>query len=149
MPQLTVAKENLVPVMQALRDGKFRFAHCSMITAVDHMPEEPRFEVVYGLYSPSCNQWLRVKTHCQEFEEEVPSVTGIWSGANWLERECFDMFGIRFQGHPDLRRLLMPEGYEHFPLRKEFPRDGIEPGRLYRQWDEGRRREGAEEESAS
>ena len=138
MPVLHLPRERLLEGLQILRDGSLAFRHCSMLTAVDRMPEEPRFEVVYGLYSIEHNRWVRVKTRCGEFDAVVPSVTGLWPGANWLERECYDLFGIRFADHPDLRRILMPEGYEGFPLRKEFPREGIEPGRLYREWERRR-----------
>jgi len=144
MPVVQVPREGLVQLLRDLKERPGGFHHCSMVTAVDRIGEEPRFEVVYALYSVPQNRWLRVKTFCTEAEPEVPSATGVWPGANWLERECHDMFGIVFTGHPDLRRLLMPEGYAHHPLRKEFPRDGVEPDRLYREWDAGRKRPAGE-----
>jgi len=140
MPVVQAPREQLLVVLGTLRD-QGRYGHCSMITAVDRLPEEPRFEVVYGLYSLEHNRWLRVRTRCPEEDPEVDSATPLWPGANWFERECFDMFGIRFRGHPDLRRILMPEDYSHHPLRKDFPRQGIEPDRLYREWDAARRRQ--------
>ncbi|MGH7371900.1 MAG: NADH-quinone oxidoreductase subunit C, partial [Candidatus Methylomirabilales bacterium] len=81
---------------------------------------EPRFEVVYNLYSISRADRIRVKVRVLD-GTEVPSVTGVWPTANWHEREVFDMFGIRFAGHPDLRRILMPEDWEGHPLRKDYP----------------------------
>jgi len=140
MPVLKVGREKLLEVMRGLRDGPEGFDFCSFVTAVDHIGEKPRFEVVYVLQATARHRWLRVKTFCGEFDAHVPSVSGIWPGANWQEREVWDMFGIRFEGHPDLRRLLMPEGYGHHPLRKDFPREGIEPGRLYREWESKRPR---------
>jgi len=134
MPVVEVPRERVIELLLDLRDGAPGHRHLSMLTAVDRMPADPRFEVVYALYSIEANRWLRVNTRCGEFDAVVPSVTGLWPGANWLERECFDMFGIRFDGHPDLRRILMPEDFPHHPLRKEFPREGIEPDRLYRDW---------------
>jgi len=95
------------------------------ISSVDHLGDEPRFEVVYHLYSFKAHQHLRLKTRVGEEKPELPSITEIWKGADWHEREVFDMMGIRFAGHPDLRRILMWDGYPHFPLRKEFPLAGI------------------------
>ena len=84
-----------------------------------------RFEVVYHLYSLEHKRYVRLKVRVDEQDPVVPTVTGIWPGANWHERETFDMFGIRFAGHPDLRRLYMPEEFEYYPLRKDFPLMGI------------------------
>ncbi|TAH34591.1 MAG: NADH-quinone oxidoreductase subunit C [Planctomycetota bacterium] len=138
MPVIEAPREELAGLMRELRDAQ-RFDHCAFVTAVDRLPDQPRFEVVYALYSIARNRWLRVKTRCGEDDPRVPSVTGIWPGADWHERECYDMFGVVFDGHPDLRRILMPEEFPHHPLRKDFPRDGIEPDRLYRQWEAARR----------
>lgn len=84
-----------------------------------------RFEVVYNVYSLAHKRYLRLKVRIGEDHPVVPSVTGVWPGANWHERETFDMFGIKFAGHPDLRRLYMPEEFEYHPLRKDFPLMGI------------------------
>ncbi|CBE69772.1 MAG: NADH-quinone oxidoreductase subunit C [Candidatus Methylomirabilis oxygeniifera] len=92
----------------------------SDLTAVDRFGDHPRFEVVYHLYSLQYKQRIRLKVHVEE-GEAVPSVTTVWGVADWHEREVFDMFGIRFEGHPDLRRILMPEGWEGCPLRKDYP----------------------------
>lgn len=107
-------------------DGAFDLL--SDLTAIDWAEgASPRFTVVYHLYSTSRKVYLRAATDCtNDAEPSVPSVASIWPGANWHERECFDMFGIKFAGHPDLRRILMWEGYPYHPLRKEFPLAGIE-----------------------
>jgi len=95
------------------------------ITSIDNFGEEPRFEVVYELYSMALGTHLRLKLSVSEEDGEVPTVSDIWPTANWHEREIFDMMGIRFADHPDLRRILMWEGYPYFPLRKEFPLEGL------------------------
>lgn len=95
------------------------------ISSVDHLGTDPRFEIVYHFYSFKHHQYLRLKTFVGEEKSELPTVSKIWSGADWHEREIFDMMGIRFKGHPDLRRILMWDSYPHFPLRKEFPLAGI------------------------
>jgi NADH-quinone oxidoreductase subunit C len=86
---------------------------------VDFPARAPRFEIVLNLYSFQKNERLRLKCRAAE-GEVVPSVTSVWGTANWLERECFDMFGIRFDGHPDLRRILLPDEWQGFPLRKDY-----------------------------
>ncbi len=132
IPNITLAREHLTRAMLELRDDPaLRFRLLLDVTALDHLGEEPRFEVVYHLYSFDLNQRLRVKVPCPERDARVPSVTPVFPTANFHERETFDMFGIRFDGHPDLRRILMPDEYEHFPLRKDFPLEGIEPERVY------------------
>jgi len=125
------------------------FDQSTLVTAVDHHPREPRFEVVWQFLSYAHGD--RVRLHCRvpEADAWVPSCCDLWPGADFSEREVWDMFGVRFEGHPDLRRLLMPEGYDHHPLRKDFPQQGIEPDRLYREWDRERReRWKAEQEEA-
>ena len=93
------------------------------VSSVDHFGDDPRFEVVYELATLNDSNHLRVKCNVSE-DEEVPTATDIWAGADWHEREIWDMMGIRFSGHPDLRRILMWEGYPYFPLRKDFPLGG-------------------------
>lgn len=93
------------------------------VSSVDHFGADPRFEVVYELATLNDSKHLRVKCAISE-DEEVPTATDIWAGADWHEREVWDMMGIRFAGHPDLRRILMWEGYPYFPLRKDFPLAG-------------------------
>ncbi len=100
-----------------------QFNFLSDICGVDHYPELPRYEAVYHLYSLE-NKW-RVRIKCRLSDPpSVPSVTGIWRTANWHEREAWDMYGIKFEGHPDLRRIYMWEGFEGFPQRKDFPLRG-------------------------
>jgi NADH-quinone oxidoreductase subunit C len=94
------------------------------ITSIDEYGEDPRFVLVYHLYGFAHRQYLRIKTAVGEAKGEVPSVTGIWATADWHEREIYDMMGVRFRGHPDLRRILMWEGYPFYPLRKDFPLAG-------------------------
>jgi len=96
------------------------------ISSLDYFDQDPRFEVVYELFSYSFEEHLRVKCAISEDEARVPTVSDLWSTANWHEREVFDMMGIQFDGHPDLRRILMWEGYPFFPLRKDFPLEGRE-----------------------
>src|SRR5580700_2981815 len=94
------------------------------ISSVDNYGEDPRFTVVYELYGLGHHCHLRLKTDVSEEKSELPTVTGVWRTADWHEREIYDMMGVRFRGHPDLRRILMWEGYPHFPLRKDFPLSG-------------------------
>ena len=94
------------------------------ITSIDNYGEDPRFTLVYHLYGYQHLRYLRLKSHISEEKSEVPTVTGVWRTADWHEREIYDMMGVRFRGHPDLRRILMWEGYPYFPLRKDFPLAG-------------------------
>jgi NADH-quinone oxidoreductase subunit C len=94
------------------------------MTSLDHYGEDPRFTVVYHLYNMVQRCHLRLRTDVSEEKSELPSVAGVWRTANWQEREVYDMMGLRFRGHPDLRRILMWEGYPYFPLRKNFPLAG-------------------------
>ena len=104
-------------------DANCKFSTLVDITAVDHPDRDPRFDVVYHFLSMYQNQRIRVKVAVRE-EDMVPSLTGVHSGANWFEREVFDMFGILFSGHPDLRRILTDYGFRGYPLRKDFPTTG-------------------------
>lgn len=101
-------------------DPDLRYDFLSDLTAVDRFHDHPRFEVVYHLYSLQFKRRIRLKTRVGE-GQEIPSVTPVWGTANWHEREVYDMFGIGFEGHPDLRRILMPEAWEGHPLRKDYP----------------------------
>ena len=96
----------------------------SDVTAVDFHPSEPRFEVVYQLRSYERKERLRLKCRLAGELPEIETVSGVWSAANWYEREVFDLFGIRFHGHPNLRRILMPDDWEGHPLRKDYPVTG-------------------------
>lgn len=116
----TVALDLLYEIMVYLRDNpERRFDYLIDITALDYQGEEKRFCLVYHLYSYQAGDLIRVKTRVAE-GEMAPSVTSIWKGANWLEREVYDMFGIEFSGHPDLRRLLLPPDWHGHPLRKDY-----------------------------
>jgi NADH-quinone oxidoreductase subunit C len=103
---------------------QLQFARLSTVTAVDWFPAEPRFEVVYHLHSIERNERLRLKCRLKGDDAAIDSVTGVWEGANWYEREVFDLFGVKFRGHPDLRRIMMPDYWEGHPLRKDFPVHG-------------------------
>lgn len=100
------------------------FIRLSTVTAVDRYPAEPRFEVVYLLHSIEHKQRLRVKCRIAGDAPEIESVTSVWRGAGWYEREVWDLFGIRFTGHPDLKRIMMPDDWEGHPLRKDYPVTG-------------------------
>jgi len=115
---------DLREVVKFCRDD-LSFDYLLDITSVDNFGEEPRFEIVYELYSMALATHLRLKLRVSEDQGEAPTVSDIWPTANWHEREIYDMMGIRFAGHPDLRRILMWEGYPYFPLRKEFPLEGL------------------------
>jgi NADH/F420H2 dehydrogenase subunit C len=117
-PAIVVKGENLVELAQHLREEE-EYDYCSSITGVDY-PE--RFEVVYHLYSTAKEGGpVVLKVHAQRENPEVPSVVGVWPAADWQEREAWDLIGIRFSGHPSLTRILMWEGFEGHPLRKDFP----------------------------
>ena len=126
-PAVNVPVSDVFAALKYLRD-EFAFDLLSDLTAVDWAEGvSPRFTVVYHLFSTSHHSYLRVCADCAKDDEPaVPSVVSLWPGANWHERECFDMFGIKFEAHPDLRRILMWDEYPYFPLRKEFPLAGIE-----------------------
>ena len=101
-----------------------KFIRLSTVTAVDRYPAEPRFEVVYHLHSIERNERLRLKARLAGSETKIESVTSVWRSANWYEREVFDLFGITFTGHPDLRRIMMPDDWDGHPLRKDYPITG-------------------------
>ncbi len=117
-----VSRDHVEPVARALRDGAgLKFSFLAELTAADYWPREPRFEVVYILVSLEHKLRLRMKVRLDGSDARLATVTSVWPGANWLEREVYDLFGIRFEGHPDPRRLLMPEDWEGSPLRKDSP----------------------------
>ncbi|MCP3916067.1 MAG: NADH-quinone oxidoreductase subunit C [bacterium] len=136
-PCFDVSPSGLLAFLERL-EGRCGFETNTFVTAIDRSPADPRFEINYQFLSQQHGDRVRVRTSVPEQSPHVPTITSLWPGANYSERECFDMFGIIFDGHPNLERLLMPEGYEHFPLRKEFPHHGIEPDRLYREWERNR-----------
>jgi NADH-quinone oxidoreductase subunit C len=122
---VTIERDRLVPVLTLLRDDpRCHFEQLMDVTAVDWPSKPERFEVVYNLLSLKHNQRIRVKLFTDE-TTPVPTATGVFSAANWFEREVWDMFGVAFAGHPDLRRILTDYGFEGYPLRKEFPLTGM------------------------
>ncbi|MEM9480952.1 MAG: NADH-quinone oxidoreductase subunit C [Verrucomicrobiota bacterium] len=118
-----VGLDSLHAIMKFCRE-ELDFDYLIDICSVDNMGDDPRFEVVYELYSLTTHVHLRIKASVDEDEREVVTVSDIWPTADWHEREVYDMMGIEFKGHKDLRRILMWEGYPYFPLRKEFPLAG-------------------------
>jgi NADH-quinone oxidoreductase subunit C len=121
---LTVSDAERMPEVCAVAKQELGFDYLVDITSVDNYGDDPRFMLAYHLYGYGHLCALRLKTEVSEEKGEAPTVTGVWRTANWHEREIYDMMGIRFRGHPDLRRILMWEGYPHHPLRKDFPLAG-------------------------
>jgi NADH-quinone oxidoreductase subunit C len=124
-----VAREHLVAICSYLKSApEFAFNFLSDVCGADRGPEEePRFEVNYHLFSTTKHHRLRLKVLLNEDDAHVPTVTGVWRTANWHERETFDLFGVHFDGHPDLRRILLPDDWQGHALRKDFPLRGYEP----------------------
>jgi NADH-quinone oxidoreductase subunit C len=120
----TIAAADLREIAKFCRD-ELSFDYLIDITSIDNFDEEPRFEIVYHLYSMPHGIHLRFKLKVPEETGAVDTVSDIWPTANWHEREAYDMMGIKFNGHPDLRRILMWDGYPYFPLRKDFPLEGL------------------------
>jgi NADH-quinone oxidoreductase subunit C len=116
---LEIAPAKIVSVCRFLKD-ELKFTRLSTVAGVDRYPGEPRFEVVYHLHCLERNERLRVKCRLPGADPEIDSVTGVWRGAGWYERETFDLFGVRFRNHADLRRIMMPDDWEGHPLRKDY-----------------------------
>lgn len=124
-----LAREHLLEVCKALKE-RLGFTYLTDLAGVDRFTEEgPRYEVYYNLVNIGAGKRIRLKVGLEQEDPVIPSVVGLFKAADWNERECFDMLGIQFDGHPDLRRMYMPEDFEYYPLRKEFPLLGI-PGSL-------------------
>lgn len=122
---VVVPRQHLFGAMEyLLTEPSLAFSFLSDITTVDRFPLEPRFEVNYHLLAMERRDRIRVKVKLPGNDPVVHSVTPLWPGANWHERENFDLFGIQFEGHPDLRRILMPDDWEGYPLRKDYPTEG-------------------------
>ncbi|MDP9324566.1 MAG: NADH-quinone oxidoreductase subunit C [Acidobacteriota bacterium] len=128
MPTIAVTREQLVDTCRALRDTpELRFAFLADLFPVDYLPREPRFEIVYLMASLGMSGFgetpkrLRVKVRLPGDDAMLPSVSSVWPAANWSEREAYDLFGIHFSDHPDLRRILMPDDWDGYPLRKDYP----------------------------
>jgi NADH-quinone oxidoreductase subunit C len=123
---LTVDCDAIVSLCEFLRDEEaLAFDFLSDLCGVDRFPSSPRFLVVYHLFSLRQGHRLRVKVSLGGEDPVIDSVVSVWETADWHERECFDLFGIRFRNHPDLRRILLPEDFEGHPLRKDFPLEGV------------------------
>src|ERR1700722_775648 len=120
---LEIAAPKIVSVCGFLKYDQ-GFVRLSSVTGVDRYPAEPRFEVVYHLHSIDRNERLRLKCRLPGVDPVIESVTSVWRSANWYERETFDLLGIQFLKHPDLRRIMMPEDWEGHPLRKDYPVTG-------------------------
>ncbi len=120
-----VPREHLRPLAEFLAGDKdLAFTYLSDVTGVDRFPIEPRFELNYHLLSISRRDILRLRVSLPGDAPTIPSVVPVWPTANWHEREIFDLFGIRFEGHPNLRRMLLPDDWEGYPLRKDYPTEG-------------------------
>lgn len=123
-----VARERIADVLTFLRDDpELEFEMLSDVCAVDYLPRTPRFEVVYHLYSVAHNHRIRVKAEVPHDDPVVPTVVPLYASANWMEREVWDLYGIRFEGHPDLRRILLYPEFEGHPLRKDYPKEKRQP----------------------
>ena len=127
---VVVPKENIVELCRFLKeDPDLSFDLLADLFGIDMYVPAKRFGVIYNLFSLKSRHRIRLKTFMEEEIPKIPTVSGVWSTANWHERETYDMFGIVFEGHPDLRRMYMPDEFEHYPLRKDFPLMGV-PGSL-------------------
>lgn len=127
---LQIKKEDVVNICTYLKnDDELKFIVCEDVTAVDWARRKNRFTVVYHIFSIKNKFRLVIKADVDESDCSIDSVSSIWRAANWHEREVYDMYGIKFNNHPDLRRMYMPEEFEYYPLRKDFPVLGI-PGSL-------------------
>lgn len=136
-PCVRIERAGMHDFMRALLE-QCGFETNTFVTAIDRTPREPRFELSYQFLSMEHNDRLRVIIDLAEEDASIPTINDLWPGTAFSERECYDMFGVIFEGYEKLERLLMPEGFDHYPLRKDFPHAGIEPDRLYREWERSR-----------
>lgn len=128
-----VDADRLIEVLTALRDGPgARFDMLTDVCSVDESPAKPRFDVIYHLRCLATGEVVRLKVWAKGDNHEVPSAVPVYGTADWHEREAYDMMGIVFTGHPELKRILMPLEFEYYPLRKDFPLEGVEPEKLYK-----------------
>jgi len=116
-----IDKKALLSLVTYLKNKPCEYTMLLDLSCVDYLGENPRFEMVYHLFSLPRNRRLRIKARLGEDDLRISSLTGLWKNANWLEREVFDMFGVHFEGHPDLRRIFMYDCFEGYPLRKDYP----------------------------
>ena len=122
---VTIQKNKIIEILKCLRDDpELSYDFLSDLCGIDYYPRKPRYEVVYNLFSIKNAARLRIKVPLDADDAKISSVVSLWKTANWQERECYDLLGIRFEGHPDLRRILMPEDATGHPLRKDYPLRG-------------------------
>ncbi len=127
---ITIKKDQIINLGKFLKeDLELQFIMCKDVTAIDWATRKKRFTTVYHIYSLQLNYTLRLKSNIDDDPPTIETVSSVWKSANWYERETWDMYGIKFVNHPDLRRMYMPEGFEYHPLKKDFPVLGI-PGSL-------------------
>src|SRR5579859_2050225 len=119
---LTIAREAIVPAAQAVQQAGYNFLED--VTAVDWFPASPRFQISYHIVSHRLKERIRLRVMVDEASASLDSITPVWPSANYYEREVFDLFGVRFDGHPNLRRIMMPEEWQGHPLRKDYPVEG-------------------------
>src|ERR1043165_1377603 len=127
-PCALINRELLPAAAKALKE-QFGFTHFIDICSIDRFERKERFEITYNLRNPETKERIFLKVRCEERDPHIPSVTSIWSGANWNEREAYDMIGVIFTGHPDMRRMYLPEDFTYYPMRKDFPLMGV-PGSI-------------------
>lgn len=136
---ISIEKEYITEVARFLKEhNQLDFNFLSDLCGVDRVETDGIFEVVYHLYSLKKNHRLRLKVPILSSEPAISSVVNVWKTADWHERETYDMFGIRFDGHPDLRKILTPDDFEGHPLRKDYPVEGRQPPDLFNTYREGR-----------
>ncbi len=119
---LTIAREQIRAACEAVRKAGYNFLED--LTAVDWYPSSPRFQLSYQILSHSLKQYIRLRVMVDEADPAVNSITSVWPGADFYEREIFDLFGVRFEGHPNLRRIMLPDDWKGHPLRKDYPVEG-------------------------
>ena len=119
---ITVARENVIAACEAVKQAGYNFLED--VTAVDWYPSEPRFQITYHILSMSLKARVRLVVRLNEGDAVIDSIVGVWPSANFYEREVFDLFGVRFSGHPNLRRIMMPDDWQGHPLRKDYPVEG-------------------------
>jgi NADH-quinone oxidoreductase subunit C len=119
---ITVARKDIIAAAEAVKQAGYNFLED--VTAVDWYPSEPRFQITYHILSHSLKQRVRLVVRLAQDDAVIDSITGVWPSANFYEREVFDLFGVRFNGHPNLRRIMMPDDWQGHPLRKDYPVEG-------------------------
>ena len=125
-PAIYIPREDIIAVCRILKeDGSLKFNSCVDAISIDRFEKKNRFEMIYNIVSIENNERMFIKVRLDSKDPQMESLTPVWKSANWYEREAYDMMGINFLNHPDLRRMYMPENFEYFPLRKDFPLMGI------------------------